>query len=219
MTLEPAALLALRFVLDERGRMIGTNEPLPERAPRMTMIRSATSSSCALRVDLDDAIADRIAAIAPDDAAERYRDVLGGAIDSGPTFSFATTSASERVVEIDSLEPLVRHLRGWNAAEIPACRPILAICDGADAISVCFCARRSTSAAEAGVYTSESHRGRGLAPVVTAAWASAIRASGRTPVYSTSWTNAASLAVARKLGLVQFATQLNVVDVVHGCHE
>jgi hypothetical protein len=59
LTLEPAALLALRFVLDERGRMIGTNEPLPERAPRMTMIRSATSCSWTLRVDIDDAIADR----------------------------------------------------------------------------------------------------------------------------------------------------------------
>jgi RimJ/RimL family protein N-acetyltransferase len=191
LTLEPAELLALRFVLDERGRLIGTNEPIPERAPQLTMIRTATAFAWAVRAD----------------AEQR-----GGTIDEGPTFSFPATATNERVVEIDSIEPLVRQLRGWRADEIAGCRPIIAICDGADAVSVCFCARRSASAAEAGVYTAETYRGRGLAPIVTSAWARSIRGSGRTPVYSTSWTNTASLAVARKLGLVQYATQLNIVD-------
>jgi predicted GNAT family acetyltransferase len=66
------------------------------------------------------------------------------------------------------------------------------------AISVCFCARRSQLAAEAGVETAVGYRGRGFASRVSAAWARLIRRSGRLPLYSTSWSNTASLAVARK---------------------
>ena len=222
--IDPGELLALRIVLDKRGRILRSNEPPPnDRVPRLAMIRSATSCAWALRADVDDAVAAQLAELANSEPpmrelrdvpvhAARYRELLGGAIDSGPSFAFPDTLPSEPLVELDALAPLVRYLRGWNADELPERRPILAICDGADAISVCFCARRSATAAEAGVDTSASHRGRGLAARVTAAWARAIHASGRTPVYSTSWTNTASLAVARKLGLVQYATQLNIVD-------
>ncbi|HZS91689.1 MAG TPA: GNAT family N-acetyltransferase, partial [Chloroflexota bacterium] len=45
---------------------------------------------------------------------------------------------------------------------------------------------------------------------VVAGWARAIRASGRIPLYSTSWDNHASQAVARKLGLVQYGTDLSL---------
>jgi hypothetical protein len=37
-----------------------------------------------------------------------------------------------------------------------------------------------------------------------------MRASGRIPLYSTSWTNTASLAVARKLGLVAYANTWSI---------
>jgi predicted GNAT family acetyltransferase len=77
-------------------------------------------------------------------------------------------------------------------------------------VSVCHCARRSDVAAEAGVATAPACRGRGYAARVTAAWALAIRASGHVPLYSTSWMNAASLAVARKLGLVVYASDWSI---------
>jgi predicted GNAT family acetyltransferase len=66
-------------------------------------------------------------------------------------------------------------------------------------------------AAEAGVETDAAFRGLGFAARVTAAWALAIRASGRIPLYSTSWSNTASLAVARKLGLTQYATDWSLL--------
>ena len=74
----------------------------------------------------------------------------------------------------------------------------------------CYSARLTGRAAEAGVETLETHRGRGYAPAVVAAWAHAVRETGRIPFYSTSWDNLASQAVARKLGLVQYATDLSI---------
>jgi predicted GNAT family acetyltransferase len=73
------------------------------------------------------------------------------------------------------------------------------------AASLCGCARRTDEAAEASLETAEPFRGQGLAAQVTAAWAAAVRASGRIPLYSTSWENLASLAVARKLKLSVYA--------------
>jgi hypothetical protein len=79
-------------------------------------------------------------------------------------------------------------------------------------ISVCFSAWWSDGAAEAGVETATRFRGREFAPRVTAAWALAVRVLGRTPLYSTDWSNAASLAVARKLGLEAYAADWSVSD-------
>jgi hypothetical protein len=45
---------------------------------------------------------------------------------------------------------------------------------------------------------------------VVAAWAATLRASGRVPIYSTSWDNLASQAVARKLGLPLFGAEMSL---------
>ena len=57
--------------------------------------------------------------------------------------------------------------------------------------------------------TAPEYRGQGLASRVTVAWARLVRESGRLPLYSTSWGNAASLGVARKLELVPCAADWN----------
>ena len=82
---------------------------------------------------------------------------------------------------------------------------MLAIVESGAPASICFCARRSEVAAEAGLETALAYRGRGYAASVTVAWALAIRRSGLIPLYSTSWSNRASLEVARKLSLVPYA--------------
>ena len=60
--------------------------------------------------------------------------------------------------------------------------------------------RLTPVAAEAGAYTVEDFRGRGYVGLAVSAWANRLLASGRVPIYSTSWDNAASQGVARKLG-------------------
>ena len=134
-----------------------------------------------------------------------------GRIDSGPSFVFPEAIAeAPGTVCVDDVALLDHRFSGWQASEIPECAPIVGVVEDGHAVSVCFCARRSDVAAEAGVETAVELRGRGMGPRVTAAWAVAVRASGRIPLYSTSWSNEASLAVARKLGLVAFASTWSV---------
>jgi RimJ/RimL family protein N-acetyltransferase len=71
-------------------------------------------------------------------------------------------------------------------------------------VAVCYSSRISAEAAEAGVETVESFRGRGLALEAVRAWAAAIQDSGRLAFYSTEWTNKASRRIAEKLGAHEF---------------
>jgi len=219
----PGIKLSTAFVLDRHGRIRSTREPEPHPGPLFTLIRSASSRVWAVRADVPGELATEIDRLAgqepllqsPQDApvyADTYLSLLGGQIVSGPAFTFPDEiSQPADVTRVDDLRLLEHNFRGWTAREIPGCSPILAVIDGGYAVSVCFSARSSQIAAEAGVETAEAFRGRGFAPRVTAAWAAAIRASGRIPLYSTSWTNAASLAVARKLGLTQYANEWSLV--------
>jgi hypothetical protein len=65
-------------------------------------------------------------------------------------------------------------------------------------------------AAECGVWTDPSHRGRGLAPHVTAAWAELVRGPGRHLFYSCDHRNTASQGVARRLGLRHLGWQWTI---------
>ena len=137
--------------------------------------------------------------------------LVGGELGSGPAFIFPESLPQLGDTEIvDELWQLESNFFGWTADEVPEASPIVAVFEGAHAVSVCFCARRASFAAEAGLEKAQPFRGRGLGPRVAAAWTLAIRASGRTPLYSTSWSNDASRAVARKLGLIPYATTWNL---------
>lgn len=143
--------------------------------------------------------------------ANRYRDILGGELVSGPALEFPEqVVAPSQVRLIDDAALLERHFQGWTAEEMPGRTPMAVILVDGQAVSLCGCARRTDEAAEASLETAELFRGRGLAQQVTAAWAVAVRASGRMPLYSTSWENTASLSVARKLGLSIYAASWSI---------
>ncbi len=78
--------------------------------------------------------------------------------------------------------------------------PMVAALEDNVAVSLCFCARFTPEAAEAGLETVEECRDRGHAVAATVLWASEVRQSGRLALYSTSWENKASQGVARRLG-------------------
>lgn len=53
-------------------------------------------------------------------------------------------------------------------------------------------------------------RGRGYATDVTTGWARLVRSEGAAPLYSTAWENAVSQSVAKRLRLVQYASDFQV---------
>jgi RimJ/RimL family protein N-acetyltransferase len=221
----PDLHLNTAFRLDGAGRITSTREPGASRGPLFLLVRSATRSVWAVRAKVSENVArelDRLAREEPPAPdlrsapvhAARYSSLVAGRIESGPAFEFPRDIARpDEVVVVEDERLLEHHFRGWVPGEIAAGRsPVFAVIENGAPVSLCFCARTSHVAAEAGVETAEVFRGRGFAPRVTAAWALSIRATGRVPLYSTSWTNTASLAVARKLGLVAYASHWSLSD-------
>lgn len=222
----PALELATTFVFDERGRIVSTREPRATHGPLFVIVRSAEACAWAVRDDVPSDVADAIAALAsaepvtpdlrmPPVHAEEYLALSGGRLGfRGPAFSFPEPlPEAEGIVLVEDEAALSRHFSGFAPGEIAAGRgPMLAVLEQGHPVSICFCARRAEGAAAAGLETAEPYRGRGHGPRVTAAWARAVRETGRVPLYSAAWTNAASLAVARKLRLVPHASFWSVVD-------
>ena len=221
----PKLLLETSFVLSDSGRILGIREPLPRHGPRFVLQRSNSDCAWALHSDVPETLVAAVGSLAQDEPpardlrippihAEEYLSLLGGEVDWGPTFLFPaeTENQYEGVVSIDDLSLLQRNFSGWTAAEIPLRLPIMAALQNGHAVGVCFSARCSPMAAEAGLETAAAFRGRGLGSRVTAAWADAIRSLGLIPLYSTSWSNTASLSVARKLRLVETTSNWSLVD-------
>jgi hypothetical protein len=224
-------------VLNGEGRITSTREPGASPGPLFALVRSATGCAWAVRADVPKDVASELDGLAQEEPpvldlrdaplhADRYWSLLGGRIRSGqqagaeigqsagPAFTFPDAVAQPAGVVVVEDERLLQHnFRGWVVGEIAAGRsPVMAVTRDGYPVSICFCARCSEVAAEAGLETAEAFRGRGLGPRVTAAWALKIRASGRIPLYSTSWTHHASLAVARKLGLIAYASDWSLSD-------
>ena len=218
----PRLQLETLFVLDGNGRIVSTREPDATSGPAFSLIRDRTSCAWAVHRDVPPEPARDLIALARMEAppgaltdppihADRYVALIGGRIDFGPVFVFPPDiAAATDVATITHVAQLERHFRGWTADELPERSPILGIVEHDEVVSVCFCARRSALAAEAGLETAPGFRGRGFGARAAAAWARAVRDSGRLPLYSTSWNNAASLAVARRLALRACASDWNL---------
>ncbi len=217
MSLSAQTHLKTLFVLDGQ-RIVSTREPNPSSGPAFSLIRRADSCAWALGSRISAEQAKELTRLASDERPtddfpqpprhlEEYKQIVGGTVASGPAFEFRELGpASDGVATIEDVEMLLRSFDGWTAEEVPGRMPMMGVVEDGRIRSVCFCSRISETAAEAGVETAQEFRGRGLAGLVTTAWARAIIASGRNPVYSTSWTNGPSLAVARKLKLVACAS-------------
>jgi predicted GNAT family acetyltransferase len=60
------------------------------------------------------------------------------------------------------------------------------------------------------VETARPFRGRGYAKAVVATWSATVRILGVEPLYSTTWQNTPSRALARALGLVSVGRDLHI---------
>ncbi|PEI94321.1 hypothetical protein CN679_05585 [Bacillus pseudomycoides] len=88
-------------------------------------------------------------------------------------------------------------------------QPCFVILENEMIASRCCSARSTAIAAEASVETLVSFQRKGYGYNIVAAWATAVQEEGRIPLYSTSWNNFASQAVAKKLNLINYGTDIH----------
>jgi len=219
------------FVHDADGRIVRANEPGEgphHAAPRFYLGRSRETNLARVRADVAESTAGALLAlaarepvvdplqVAPRHAAE-YERVLAAERPvveryAGPAFRFAdldrdcadVVAVTEQNAGVlrGGFEAWLRDVRDWQ--------PFVAYRVEGRAVAICASVRITREAHAAGVETLPAFRGRGYAPDVVGAWARRVRALGALPLYSTSWSNAASLRVAGKLRLVAYGTDYHL---------
>jgi hypothetical protein len=216
------------FTHDAAGHLVRVNEPDGAAAPRFFLGRTVEGAVWRFRHDVDHDLRTQLEAATQDDvlreqaldsptSPSRYEDILARFAPvertwGGPAFCFpqevAMTIGTVLVTEGNAqlLRPL---LQDW-VPDVRLCQPMFALTVDGHAVAVCGSVRRTSAAHEAGVETALPYRGRGYAARVVAAWARAVRDMGRVPLYSTSWQNEASRAVARQLALIHFGSDLHI---------
>jgi RimJ/RimL family protein N-acetyltransferase len=208
--------LEVLLARDSDGRLTVTRDPTPQPAPRVFLGRSAECNAWAVRADVSPRIRDeleRLCAAEPLSAPSRERPPLCrervcellapmSFEYRGPAYVLPEELPRDDRAQEARLEDSAdwSETFPWLEAEFDSVAPVAIARVDDQAAAVCHSPRGSTSAAaEAGVETREPFRGRGLATAAVACWARAVQRSGRLALYSTSWDNAASQGVARRL--------------------
>jgi len=218
------------FRMDTDGKLAGLNEPGDDPPPRLFLARDETTHRLWFRADVGEATIDACRAIArelpPWDLQRPPRSLyapLREAIDregpivdetNGPAYRFGQQVDLPNHAPATVIDEASAHLLESN---FPYTRSILAfrspvvgvVVDGS-VVSACYCARKRPGACEAGVDTMEPYRGNGFAALVVWVWRDAVENEGRQPLYSTSWDNLASRAIAAKLRLIPYAETLSL---------
>ncbi len=211
------------FTHDARGRMLRVNE-LGGRALAPRVFFGRTRHGHVLRVRSDvraEAMAEleAIARTEPRDAPTSQRPHCGAALRAvlaryepirrvwaGPAYRIDAAAlpdvvATQRVESDD--DPLMATFPEWRG-EVSQRQPFVVAVDDGRAVAVCCSVRITPVAHAAGVETLPDARRRGFASRAVVAWAKAVAESGAVPLYSTSWDNGASQAVARRLGMHRY---------------
>lgn len=215
------------FTRNSAGRLLRVNDPSAAPAPRFFLGRTPQGEAWWFRDDVSPALVEDLNELCSGDRSgfqpeaaiddrlfvERLtRDAPVHKVWSGPAFAFPTTLPTHAdVVRVTSRNAsiLSPYLADW-IPDVSVGVPMTAVLEDGEAVSVCCSVRVTPRAHEAGVETHASFRRRGHAHKVVAGWAAIVSDMHRVPLYSTSWSNEASRAVARKLGLIQFASDLHV---------
>ena len=214
-----------RFNTD--GLMLCDNEPNGADAPRFSMYRTLAGNTWRFGHTLPKAIQQRLAVLcaaepiatdlqSPPDQYDAIRAVLADdapitSEDRGPAYIFERApqpSALAVLIDATNHDLLGRHFP-YERLPPEAGPAAIVVADGA-AVSCCFCSRLTSRVAHAGLETVEAYRCRGFAVAAVATWAAAVFASGRLPLYSTSWDNLASQGVARHLRLSQYSDDWSI---------
>ncbi len=220
------------FCCDAAGRMRCVNEAGEPPAPLFYMGRTPQGNLWRFRHDLPDPILGKVDELCREEP-------LAGDLASPPQHHASIKAILEELVPLhqqqeysgpvywvpENVQParnaqligeanakLLRLDFSWALplAENRDIMPIAVTIDQGRAVSICFCSRRPAQATEAGLETVPAFRGRGYATAAVATWAAEVRRLGCIPLYSTSWDNLASQAVARKLRMVLYGEDRSI---------
>ena len=216
------------FVHDASGRLLRINEPDINPAPRFFLGRSSAGNLWRTRFDLPADLASELERLASTEPVisdlraapqheadyrkllEHHAPVTG--THAGPAYALPQGPASREAVTImpENVSVLQPHF-DWLVTTLADYAPVsAAVVDGV-AVAICFCSRLTAQVCEAGVFTEPNSRGQGYATEAVRGWAAQVRAVAKQPLYSTSWDNLASQAIARKLGGVQYGTEFSIL--------
>jgi hypothetical protein len=216
------------FAHDANHDLLRVNEPNGAPAPRFFLGRTREGVICRFRHDVDAGTRRALRAAVEDHMTRAtsidlladplpYQRLLSRVAPVektwfGPAYCIPERPAvSVRTVAITAANAeLLRPLLETWLPDVPRCQPMMALEVDGWVVTLCCSGRRTNEADEAAVETVTSYRNRGYGRVVVQAWASAVYAQGRIPLYSTSWENTASQAVMRKLELAPFGVDLHV---------
>lgn len=210
------------YTHDAKSRLLFVNEPDNKTIPaaRLFLGRTQDGNVWRFRADLPDELCEQLNAVCSDEPPlgeelmkpplylESYLRLLephtpGQNVSNGLAYQFTEFEMPSTPV-IAVTEENSQILQGGFEnfiEELPAWQPFVALAETDRAVSVCRSARITSEAHEAGVETLPEFRGNGYARDVVSEWARLVRNTGALPLYSTSWENRASQAVARKLEL------------------
>ncbi len=209
------------YTHDHAGRITTINEYIDQPAPRFFWGQTTIGRVIRFRNDVPNALArDIVQLVDRGDSTLRLVDVIKAfekdteirGFWMGPAYVFneiVTEYTDATLVTEDNkyaLEP------GFSTllSELKFREPCFMVTENNMAVSVCFSARKTDKAAEAGVETLEGYRGKGYAMRVSLSWAQAISQSQRIPLYSTSWDNYSSLSIAKRLHLQLYGTDISI---------
>jgi hypothetical protein len=214
------------YRFDDRGRMVAETVEEGREAPRFVFVRTREGDLWRVRHDVTEDVAERLASIVADEPAlsevDRAPSFEGAYTEAfapvartggGPFYAFpADLGPDARVVEMTSadVDLIPAELGGPDGIADGADLPCFAVVEEGRAVSVCRTARLVDGAAQAGVGTLEAYRRRGHGARAVRVWGRAIRKTRREPIYSTSYSNAASRALARSAGLTLMGADYNV---------
>jgi len=218
------------YVHDPHGRLLRVNETDPQDpVPRFLLIRTRHGNLWRTRHDLPPdlaAVLEELAAAEPvgvDLATPpvhlaAYTELLGrhaapGAPYAGPAYYLPDLAAST-IATVTTITPanaeLLRAHYPITLSELAERAPVVVCVADGVAVAACSCARMTAQVAEAGIHTVEAYRGRGYAVATARGWAASVYAQGKLPLYSTSWANTASQAVAARLGAMRYAVDFSL---------
>lgn len=224
------ALVELRgpllFKLDDDGKLLSTNEPaerIGDPAPDLYgclaegRLRTWYGSQMTAKLVAYFQAALGATAVTEEKvfAASRLlsaRQNCAVTVDAGPAFRCehaALAPSGDTVLVTSAHLELVKPFPYLykNYEQLSPC--LVRIVDG-ETVAVCRTVRRFRTYVECGVDTLRGYEGRGYGTAVVRDWCVAVLQRGLVPLYSTQWQNLASRAVARKLKMTQYATDISI---------